>query len=151
MLAMTHCDSADIIGQVGAKAEYTLCASQWVPSLSYKDDLFGSAADYNKDFTAKYGHEPPYQAAESSAAVQAFADAFQRAGSLDPQKVRDAIAATDMQTFYGPIHFDDTGKNPAKSTVLLQVIKGQYHVVAPTKWATEKPIFPRPKWSERAS
>ena len=26
MVAMTHCDSADIIGQVGAAAEYTLCA-----------------------------------------------------------------------------------------------------------------------------
>ena len=29
MVAMTHCDSADIIGKVGAAAEYTLCASQW--------------------------------------------------------------------------------------------------------------------------
>ncbi len=35
MIAMTHCDSADIIGQVGAAAEYTLCASQWAPSLPH--------------------------------------------------------------------------------------------------------------------
>ena len=144
MVAMTHCDSADIIGQVGDKAEYTLCASQWASSLTYADHWFGSAGDYSKTFSAKFGHEPPYQAAESSAAVLAFADAFARAGSLDPQKVRDAIAATDMQTFYGPIHFDATGKNVAKSTIMLQVVKGQYKVVAPTKWATDKVIYPRP-------
>ena len=151
MLAMTQCDSADIIGQVGAAAEYTLCAAQWAPSLTYKDRWFGSAADYAKAFQARFGHEPPYQAAESSAAVLAFADAFERAGSLEPQKVRDAIAATDMETFYGRIDFDATGKNIGKPTVLLQVIKGQYKVVAPSKWATEKAVFPRPNWSERPS
>jgi branched-chain amino acid transport system substrate-binding protein len=144
MVAMTHCDSADIIGQVGDKAEYTLCASQWASSLAYSDHWFGSAQDYAKAYAAKFGHEPPYQAAESSAAVLAFADAFARAGSLDPQKVRDALAATDMQTFYGPIHFDATGKNTAKSTIMLQVIKGQYKVVAPTKWASDQVIYPRP-------
>jgi branched-chain amino acid transport system substrate-binding protein len=151
LLAITHCDSADIIGQVGAAAEYTLCASQWAPSLTYKDKWFGTAADYSKAFTAKFGHEPPYQAAESTASVLAYVDAFQRAGTLDTEKVRDAIAATDMETFYGHIDFDDTGKNIAKPTVMLQVIKGQYVVVAPTKWATEKPIYPRPNWADRQS
>ncbi|HZT20424.1 MAG TPA: amino acid ABC transporter substrate-binding protein [Dongiaceae bacterium] len=144
MVAMTHCDSADIIGQVGAAAEYTLCAAQWAPSLTYRDRWFGTAADYAKAFAARYGHEPPYQAAESSAAVLVYADALQRAGSLDPAKVRDAIAATDLDTFYGHIDFDETGKNIGKPTVLLQVIKGQYKVVAPSKWATDKVIYPRP-------
>jgi branched-chain amino acid transport system substrate-binding protein len=151
MLALTHCDSADIIGQVGAAAEYTLCASQWAPSLTYRDHWFGAAADYAKDFAAKFGHAPPYQAAESSAAVLAYADALQRAGSLDPEKVRDAIAATDIETFYGRIDFDDTGKNIGKPTVLLQVIKGRYKVVAPGKWATDKAVYPQPSWSERPS
>ena len=151
LLAMTHCDSADIIGQVGAAAEYTLCASQWAPSLTYKDKWFGTAQDYSKAFTAQFGHEPPYQAAESTASVLAYVDAFQRAGTLDTEKVRDAIAATDMETFYGHIDFDDTGKNIAKPTVMLQVIKGQYEVVAPTQWATQKPIYPRPNWADRQS
>jgi branched-chain amino acid transport system substrate-binding protein len=144
MLALTHCDSADIIGQVGAAAEYTLCASQWAPSLTYRDHWFGSAADYAKAFEARFGHEPPYQAAESSAAVLVYADALQRAGALDPEKVRDAIAATDMDTFYGHIDFDGTGKNVGKPTVLLQVINGKYKVVAPSKWATDKVVYPRP-------
>lgn len=149
MLAMTHCDSAQIIQKFGKEAEYTLCASQWAPSLSYSDDLFGSASDFAKLFEKTYDYEPPYQAAESAAAVQVFADAFQRAGSLEPKAVRDAIAATEMQTFYGNIKFDETGKNIAKPMVLYQVLDGEYKVVAPTKWAAAKAVIPSPTWSER--
>ncbi len=149
MVAMTHCDSADIIGNFGKSSEYTLCASQWAPSLSYRDDLFGSAADFAALFEKTYGYAPPYQAAESAAAVQVFVDAFERAGSLDQKKVRDAIAATDMQTFYGNIKFDSTGKNIAKPMVLFQVLNGEFKVVAPTEWAAEKFVHPRPKWSQR--
>ncbi len=149
MLALTHCDSADVIGKFGKDAEFTLCASQWDRSLSYRDDLFGSAEDYAQLFEKEYGYAPPYQAAESTASVQTFIDAFKRAGSFDPEAVRDALAATDMQTFYGNIKFDETGKNIAKPMVLYQVQDGEYKVVAPTKWASSKLIHPRPKWSDR--
>jgi branched-chain amino acid transport system substrate-binding protein len=151
ILAMTHCDSADVIGKFGTDSEYTLCATQWAPTMSYKDDLFGSAADYAKLFEEKYGYAPPYQAAESSAAVMTFVDAFKRAGSLEPDAVRDALAATEMETFYGNIKFDETGKNIAKPMALLQVQDGQYVVVAPTKWAEKEMIYPRPKWADRSS
>jgi branched-chain amino acid transport system substrate-binding protein len=149
MLAITHCDSAQVAENLGAAAEFTLCASQWASTLTYKDDLFGSAADYAKLFKQTYDYEPPYQAAESSAAVQVFADAFTRAGSLDPQAVRDAIAATEIETFYGNIKFDETGKNIAKPMVLFQVLNGEYQVVAPTKWAAAKLVHPRPEWASR--
>jgi len=145
MLAMTHCDSADIIGKFGKAAENTLCAAQWAPTLTYKDDLFGTAGDFAKKFKTKYGYAPPYQAAESAAAVEVFASAIQRAGSLDQKAVRDALAVTDMQTFYGNIKFDSTGKNTAKPMVLYQVQNGQLKVVAPTKWAEAKVIYPRPR------
>jgi branched-chain amino acid transport system substrate-binding protein len=59
--------------------------------------------------------------------------------------VRDAIAATDLQTFFGRIKFDDTGKNVAKPVVLTQVLGGRYMVVSPKVWATDKPVIPRPK------
>jgi len=145
MLAMTHCDSADIIGKFGKSAENTLCAAQWAPTLTYKDDLFGTAGDFAKKFKAKYNYAPPYQAAESAAAVEVFANAISRAGSLDQAAVRKALAATDMQTFYGNIKFDSTGKNIAKPMVLYQVQGGQLKVVAPTKWAEAKVIYPRPR------
>ena len=151
MLALTHCESAKVTDKAkfGDKAEYTLCATQWAPTMSYSDKWFGSAADYAKTFKAAYDYTPPYQAAESSAAVLVYADALARAGALDTKKVRDALAATDMQTFYGNIKFDATGKNIAKPMALRQIQGGEYKVVAPAKWAAAKLIFPRPKWSER--
>jgi branched-chain amino acid transport system substrate-binding protein len=149
ILALTHCEAADVIGKFGAKADYTLCATQWAETMSYRDDLFGSAADYAKTFEAKFGYVPPYQAAESSASVQTFVDAFQRAGSFETDAVRDALAVTDMQTFYGNIKFDESGKNIAKPMALRQVQNGSLVVVAPTKWAAAEMIYPRPKWSDR--
>jgi branched-chain amino acid transport system substrate-binding protein len=149
MLALTHCDSAKVIEKFGKAAEYTLCATQWDRGLSYRDHWFGTAEEYAQLFEKEFDYAPPYQAAESTAAALTFVDAFQRAGSLDPDKVRDALAATDMQTFYGNIKFDATGKNIAKPMVLYQVQDGEYRVVAPTKWANAKLRHPTPSWSQR--
>ncbi|MFJ1257813.1 amino acid ABC transporter substrate-binding protein [Cupriavidus sp. CuC1] len=149
MLALTHCDSAQIIEKFGAKAEFAVCGSQWDRSLTYTDRWFGSAEQYARMFEQEYHYEPPYQAAESSASVLAFADAFERAGSFDTEKVREALARTDLMTFYGPIRFDKSGKNIVKSMVLYQVQDGKYKVVAPSRWASSRMIFPSPDWAHR--
>jgi branched-chain amino acid transport system substrate-binding protein len=149
MMAITHCDSAQVAEKFGAAAEYTLCAAQWASTLKYEDALFGSASDYAALYETTYKHVAPYQAAESSAAVQVFADAFERAGTLDPDAVRDALSQTDMKTFYGPIRFDETGKNVSKPTVLFQVQDGKYVVVYPREFAEGELRWPTPPWSER--
>jgi len=153
MLAMTHCDASKLAKQHGKKSEYALCAAQWHKTLTYKDKFFGNGIKYDKDFNAEYGYAPPYQAAESSAALLVWKDAFERANSTDTEIVRDALAKTDMQTFYGNIKFGSGGQNTAKPMVLFQVIcdgdKCENKVVAPTKWASAKLVHPIPKWSER--
>ena len=154
MLAMTHCDAAKLSKQHGKNAQYALCASQWHKTLTYKDDFFTDGMTYDADFTKMFDYAPPYQAAESSAALLVFKDAFERANSFDQKKVRDALAATDMQTFYGNIKFAPGGQNVSKPMVLFQVIcdssgKCENKVVAPLKWASAKLIHPVPKWSER--
>jgi len=154
MLAMTHCDAAKLSKQHGKNAQYALCASQWHKTLTYKDEWFKDGMTYDADFTKMFGYAPPYQAAESSAALLVFKDAFERANSFDQKKVRDALAATDMQTFYGNIKFAPGGQNVSKPMVLFQVIcdssgKCENKVVAPLKWASAELIHPVPKWSER--
>ncbi len=144
IVAMTHCDSAQIAEKLGQAAEHVFCVHQWHRSLGYKGELFGTAEDFAKAFEAAYNYEAPYQAAQSAVAVHVFVDAFKRAKSLDPETVRDAIAATELDTFFGPIKFDESGRNIAKPMVLTQVQGGKYVVVAPEKWATAKPIVPRP-------
>lgn len=144
MLAITHCESAKVEKKFGKAANGTLCAAQWAPSMSYSDDYFGSAANYADNFQKEYGYVPPYQSAESTASVMVWADALQRAGSFDTGKVRDALAATNLKTFYGPVKFDSTGKNIAKPMVLRQIQNGKYVPVAPTKFASGKLQHPRP-------
>jgi branched-chain amino acid transport system substrate-binding protein len=144
ILAMTHCDSAQITEKLGEAAEHVFCAHQWHRSLGYKDEVFGMAEDFAKQFEQAYAYEAPYQAAQSAVAVYVFVDALKRARSSDPEIVRDAIAATELETFYGPIKFDASGRNVAKPMFLTQAQDGKYVLVAPAKWATAKPVVPRP-------
>jgi branched-chain amino acid transport system substrate-binding protein len=147
MIALTHCEAADVTGNYGKAANDILCSTQWDETLAYKDPLFGSAAEYNVDFKKAFPEYAdktvPYQIAQASAAVYVYMDAFQRAGSLDKEKVRDAIAATDLMTFYGPIKFSEAGNNIAKPMVLRQIQDGEYRVVAPSKFASHKINWPR--------
>ncbi|MPZ10217.1 MAG: ABC transporter substrate-binding protein [Kiloniellaceae bacterium] len=145
MVAMTHCEGAKVIDQFGAAADGYLCPTQWAETLSYSDKYFGSAADYDKLFKESFeGYSTvPYQAAQASAAVLVWKEAFEKANSLDTEKVRDAIAATDMETFYGPIKFSEAGNNIAKPMVLRQIQNGEYNVVAPSKYASHELVWPR--------
>lgn len=148
MVAITHCEAADVTGNFGDFAENFLCSTQWAETLSYEDPIFGTAANYETEFKAAYseyeGKKVPYQTAQASAAVYVFKDAFERAGTLDKEAVRDAIAATDMTTFYGDIKFSEAGNNIAKPMVLRQIQSGEYNVVAPSAFASHELVWPRP-------
>jgi len=148
MIALTHCEAADVTGKFGDAAENILCSTQWAETLSYEDPLFGSAGNYDAEFKAAFPEYKnkvvPYQSAQASAAVYVMADAFQRSGSLDKDALRDAIAETDLVTFYGPIRFAETGNNIAKPMVLRQIQDGAYNVVAPSEFASHELIWPRP-------
>jgi branched-chain amino acid transport system substrate-binding protein len=147
MIAITHCEAADVTGKFGDAANDFLCSTQWSETLAYEDPLFGTAAEYEMGFKAAYPEyktkKVPYQTAQATAAVYVFMDAFERANSLDKEKVRDALSATDMKTFYGGIKFSAAGNNVAKPMVLRQIQDGKYNVVAPSEFASHKLNWPR--------
>ena len=145
MIAMTHCESAKVIKKFGASTNGFLCPTQWAETLSYKDKYFGSAGDYDKLFKATFdGYKNvPYQAAQASAAVLVWKEAFETANSFDTEKLRGVISATEMSTFYGNIKFSEVGNNIAKPMVLRQIQDGKLNVVAPSKWASHPVDWPR--------
>jgi len=145
MIAMTHCEAAKVIKKFGASTNGFLCPTQWGETLSYKGNVFGTAMEYNNLFKKTYdGYKNvPYQAAQASAAVMVWKDALERANSFDIEKVRNALAATNMSTFYGNIKFSKAGNNIAKPMVLRQIQGGKLKIVAPLKWASDPVQHPR--------
>ena len=145
MIAVTHCEAAKLIKKFGAGVNGFLCPTQWAETLTYSGKHFGTAGEYDKLFKATFdGYKNvPYQAAQASAAVLVWAEAFERANSFDTEKLRDALAATDMKTFYGNIRFSQAGNNIAKPMVLRQIQDGKLNVVAPPKWASHPVQWPR--------
>ncbi|NQW01806.1 MAG: amino acid ABC transporter substrate-binding protein [Rhodospirillales bacterium] len=146
IIAMTHCEAAKVVDKYGPSADGFLCPTQWSETLSSTGKYFGSAGDFDRDFKAAYeGYDKsvPYQSAQAAAAVLVWKEAFERAQDFDTEKVRDAIAATDMQTFYGAIRFSEAGNNIAKPFFLRQIQKGEYHVVAPLSYAVKPIDYPR--------
>ncbi|HEV8440183.1 MAG TPA: ABC transporter substrate-binding protein [Methylomirabilota bacterium] len=76
-------------------------------------------------------------------------DALERAASTDRDKVRDALARTNLADHIltqDAIKFDDTGENVNASPALIQVQGGRPVVVGPSRYAEAKPVFPVPKW-----
>ena len=77
-------------------------------------------------FKAKYGEDPDALAALGYDALQLLADAMRRAGTTDPSKVTEALAATkDFPGVTGRITLDEH-RNPTKPAVMLQVRKGKF-------------------------
>jgi branched-chain amino acid transport system substrate-binding protein len=79
----------------------------------------------------------------------AFQLAWEQARSLDRQQVRDALASLDVESFAGPIRFDETGKNVAKPIFAIQIQNGRRVVVAPEEIQEEDPVYPMPPWDQR--
>jgi len=69
------------------------------------------------------------------AAADVLVNAVQRAGSTDKQAVREALAATDVLTFYGPIDFGGNGMNQGREMPIIQVQGDEISVLYPASIA----------------
>jgi branched-chain amino acid transport system substrate-binding protein len=140
----------DFIKALGNDANYVLGSAQWTTQEKYNGvDMFKTPANYEQLYKTEYGHEPSYQSAESSAAGIAFQFAIQKAGSIEPQKVRDALAALDITTFYGRIRFNETGANTFKPMATIQIQDGKVVTVYPQDVANAQIKYPTPAFADR--
>jgi branched-chain amino acid transport system substrate-binding protein len=102
----------------------------------------GSTTDkINQMYKAKTGRDLDDTSARNMQGFFALAYAINRAGSTDPEKVRAALAATDLKPDqlmmgYQGIKYDSTGQNILASTYLIQLQGKQYQLVWPQSAAT---------------
>jgi branched-chain amino acid transport system substrate-binding protein len=84
-----------------------------------------------------------------------LADAINRAGSTDPEKIRKALMETDMKSDqlivpWKGIKFGPDGQNQLVRGILMQVQNGKYCTVYPFELASCELVYPMPTWEEKA-
>ncbi|MBV1703245.1 MAG: amino acid ABC transporter substrate-binding protein [Hyphomicrobiales bacterium] len=132
---------------LGKSADYAFGMTPWLPDAKLKDRWFGDAAAFAKDYQAKFGYAPDYHAASAIADVETFAIALERAGSLDPKAVRDAIAGVSFDSVYATVKYGTNGQI-ALPQVVVQVQGGKLVPVF-TDHFVGKALFPIPAWDKR--
>lgn len=122
----------EFVDGLGPLAENVTSATWWHWSQSYKsDDVFGSTEAFTRAVREKTGKDPDYVYASSAAALVVLQKAIEKAGTLDKDKVRQALKDLDIVTFYGPIKFREDGMNANRNLPIIQVQGGQPVVLFP--------------------
>jgi branched-chain amino acid transport system substrate-binding protein len=145
--------SPEFRANLGRAADYVFGATQWTESLRYNgEDSWKTPKAFGDAFRAKHPDYKtvPYQVAESAVAVVAYQKAIEKAGTIEPTKVRDALAALDMMTFYGRIKFDARGVNIYKPMAVEQYQPdGNKYTVWPQDVSEKPALYPMPAWEKR--
>ncbi|HYV66087.1 MAG TPA: amino acid ABC transporter substrate-binding protein [Myxococcales bacterium] len=139
--------TADFRKALGKDAEYAFGMTPWLPEKTLKDDWFGDAEQFDKEYQARFKYAPDYHAASAAADVEAFAKAIAAAGSLDPKKVRDELAKVDFQSLYGRVKFEQNGQISLPQTV-IQIQDAKVTPIYSEDFIA-KPKYPIPPWSKR--
>jgi branched-chain amino acid transport system substrate-binding protein len=128
-------------------SEYVITATLWSPQVAYP-----GAKEFAEKYKKLHKDYPSYHGAEAYSALHIIKDVLNRAKSMTPDDIRDAMKATNMMTAFGPIKFDDkegyTNQN-FMDTLVMQVINGQHETIWPLKYASKKYNFPIPRWRDR--
>jgi len=132
----------DFAKALDADANGVVGSTQWTPGVKGEDEVFGTAKDYAADFKQRFGQDAEYHSAEGAAACLALVLAVEDAGSTDAAKVRDSLASLDTESFFGPIKFDDTGKNVTKPMSAIQIQDGKVVPIYPKDQAEAKLQWP---------
>lgn len=139
----------DFTKSLGKDADYTMGVAYWHPKMKYKDSAF-TIEQYNEMFNRKYGRGPVYLNAYGTAAGRLLETALGIAGSLNQEKIREAMHKIELaDTIVGGIKYDEAGRNIWGRTGVLQIQKGQAEIVAPEKAATAKFLYPAVPWEKR--
>ena len=130
---------------LGKNAEFVYGATQWEAELPYPGAKEFREA-YKKEFP---GADLSYHSAGGYAGCQVLVDAIKRAGSLDGEKIREAILGFDVNTVYGGFKVDQDGFQLSHKMIMFQWQDGKKVIVWPDELASGPVRFPTPPWNQR--
>jgi branched-chain amino acid transport system substrate-binding protein len=131
------------VEELGNTAEYVLGFSQWEPK-----PVLGhpGMVEFIQTYEKHYGEKPNYHAAMGYAAMQIMEAAVKHVGSLDPKRVRNALASIRVETIEGPWKVDAQGLSNREG-LTFQIQNGERVIVWPAHMA-EARFLPMPKWED---
>lgn len=144
--------SRDFQRALGTDAHYVVGVGPWTEDMRFTgDDLFGTPTVFAQAMRDEYGHEAyasvPYQSAAAAAAIEAYRQAIEAAGTFeDPQAVRNALADLRFDSFYGPVAFSPEGITLKPVNVVQIAPDGELYTVYPHSERTGQFIFPAPSY-----
>jgi len=134
----------DFVKRVGQDAEYA------IGILPYDRR---SQRPANRRFTEAYARkwsaEPSQVAAEGYGAGMVLEEGVRRAGTLEPEKLREALSALELDIPLGRYKVDADGVQQGAAPVLTQIQRGRRQIIWPEAAATAKPVLPYRAWEER--
>jgi branched-chain amino acid transport system substrate-binding protein len=137
---------------LGKHSEYLCCSTYWDENVPFKDKFFGDSKKFVEYYKTKFTRPIAYHVAGAAACIETYILAMQAAKSTDPEKVRDALAKADYETFYSRIKFtpEGDGDELLMGGMIGQVQKGKLEIVFPAAAASAKPMYPSPTWDKKA-
>ena len=131
---------------VGDKLEGVISRGSFSLDLAEKRPMVGII---NEMFKARSGKDFNDYTSRQFMGLILMADAINRAKSTDGEKIREALAATDMPGDvtimpWKRVKYDDKGQNNDADPVLLQYIGGKFVTIAPQEVAVSETVWPMP-------
>jgi len=128
---------------LGTVGQYVILCPGWSNALT-----FPGVDKLNEEHIALMDRPADPMVGPSYGIIQILADSIERAGSLDRDAIRDAIAATNMETVIGPVTFREDGTGVV-ITPFLQYQPDGTQIVWPKDYATADLVIPAPPFDER--
>lgn len=137
---------------LGKYSDALFCSTYWDESVPYKDPFFGDSRKFAAFYRSKFTRPIAYHTAGAAACILTYVMAMQKAKTVQPEAVRDALAAADFETFYSRIKFTPQGDGDAllMGGMVGQVQQGKLATVYPLEAKSAEPIYPAPAWDKRA-
>jgi branched-chain amino acid transport system substrate-binding protein len=137
---------------LGKYADGITCISTWSPSFKFSDPIFGSTQKFVEYYRANNTLPLIYHQGSAAACIVAYAEALKKVGKVDdPNAVRDAVAASDLESLYGRIKFTPEGDGDPvlMGSAVTQVQNGQIKVIFPAATREAAAIWPIQPFSSR--
>src|SRR6185503_15146550 len=136
-------DSPPWTKNLGKDGDWTVLAAGWHNAIKAP-----GVNELNAAHEKKFGRPADPIVGPAYACVQILAAAVSKAGAADREKLRDAIAATDMTTVIGPVKFRPDGTGIVQAA-FAQWQNGKQELVWPKESATAPLAYPAPPFSKR--